>query len=145
MEIKVVVEDEKYLPVYANETDACADLKVKAPKNGKVITPKSVVKFGTGLKVSIPEGYVMLVYPRSSTGFKLHCMFANGTGIIDSGYRDEIQLALYNFGNYSVTIEDGQRVAQFMIIPRPKLDFVQVKDDEEFRKGDRGGGIGSTN
>ena len=145
MKIKVVVEDEKYLPVYAHEADACADLKVKAPKNGKVITPKSVVKFGTGLKVSIPEGYVMLVYPRSSTGFKLHCMFANGTGIIDSGYRDEIQLALYNFGDYSVEIEDGQRVAQFMIIPRPKLDFVQVKDDEEFRKGDRGGGIGSTN
>lgn len=145
MQIKIVVEDEKYLPNYANETDACMDLKVKASKNGKIITPKSMVKFGTGLKVSIPKDHVMLVFPRSSTGFKLHCQFANGTGIIDSGYRDEIHLALYNFGDYSVTLEDGQRIAQFMVIPRPKIELIEVKDDEEFRKGDRGGGIGSTN
>lgn len=145
MEIKVVVEDEKYLPIYANETDACMDLKVKAPKYGKIITPKSMVKFGTGLKVSIPKDHVMLVFPRSSTGFNLHCQFANGTGIIDAGYRGEIHLALYNFGDYSVTLEDGQRVAQFMVIPRPKIELIEVKDDEEFRKGDRGGGIGSTN
>ena len=53
-------------------------------------------------------------------------------------------LALYNYGENAVTLEDGQRIAQFMIIPRPKLELVQVEDDERFREGDRGGGIGST-
>ena len=145
LDIKIVCEDEKYMPEYANDTDACMDLKVKVNSRlGQVITPNSTITIGTGIKVAIPEGYVMLVYPRSSTGFKLKCRLANTVGIIDAGYRDEIKLAIHNFGDYSVTLEDGQRVAQFMIIPRPKLNLVEVKDDENFRNGDRGGGIGST-
>lgn len=144
MKLKIVCDEEKYMPSYANETDACMDLKVKAPKTGKVITPGSIATFGTGIRVAIPEDHVMLVFPRSSTGFKLHCQLANTTGVIDAGYRDEIKLALYNFGEYSVEIEDAQRVAQFVIIPRPKLELIEVKDDDNFRNGDRGGGIGST-
>ena len=58
--------------------------------------PNESRTFRTGVKVAIPEGYVMLVYPRSSTGFKLNCMLANTTGVIDSGYRDEIMIKLYN-------------------------------------------------
>lgn len=144
MELKIVCEDEKYLPTYANKTDACMDLKVKAPARGTIITPKSVVMFGTGVKVAIPKDHVMLVFPRSSTGFKLHCQLANTTGVVDTGYRDEIKLALYNFGDYSVEIDDAQRVAQFIVIPRPQLKLIQVKDNENFRAGDRGGGIGSS-
>lgn len=145
LDIKIVCEDEKYMPQYANNTDACMDLKVKVNSSiGRVITPNTSVTLGTGIKVAVPEDHVMLVFPRSSTGFKLKCMLANTTGIIDSGYRDEVKLAIHNFGEYSVTLEDGQRVAQFMIIPRPKVNLVEVKDDEDFRNGDRGGGIGST-
>lgn len=144
MEIKIVCEDEKYMPKYANITDACMDLKVKVPSRTAVISPNTVRIFGTGCKVSIPEDHVMLIYPRSSTGMKLHCALANGTGVIDTGYRDEIKIALYNFGDYSVEIEDGQRVAQFIVIPRPKLYLKLVNDDDKFRQGDRGGGIGST-
>ena len=71
-------------------------------------------------------------------------MLSNTTGIIDSGYRDEIKLAITNFGNMAVEIVDGQRLAQFMIIPRPKVNLIQVEDNDDFRNGDRGGGIGST-
>jgi dUTPase len=53
-------------------------------------------------------------------------------------------LSLYNYGDKAVQLEDGQRIAQFMIIPRPKLELVQVEDNDEFKSGDRGGGIGST-
>ena len=144
MELKIVCEDEKYLPKYANINDACMDLKVKTPRTGKVLTPGSTMIFGTGIKVSIPDDYVMLIFPRSSTGMKLHCQFANGTGIIDPGYRDEIKVALHNFGDYSVQIEDAQRVAQFIVIPRPHLELKLVNDDKKFREGDRGGGLGST-
>lgn len=143
MELKIVCDDDKYLPTYANEDDACMDLRVRCNKE-TYISPKSTVIFGTGIKVSVPKDHVMLIFPRSSTGFKLHCRFANGTGIIDSGYRDEIKMAIHNFGDYSVNIQDGQRIAQFMIIPRPKIDLVRVNDNAEFRKGNRNGGIGSS-
>ena len=151
MKLKMVVEDEKYKPTYANDTDACMDLKVKIDEDNEnndervaFIMPKETTVFGTGVKVSIPLEHVMLIFPRSSTGIKLHCMLSNTTGVIDSGYRDEIRMAVTNFGNETVCLQDGQRLAQFMIIPRPKLELEFVEDNEDFRQNDRGGGIGSS-
>ena len=151
MKLKIVCEDEKYLPTYANDTDACMDLKVKIEDDNEnndervaFVMPKETKVFGTGIKVSIPLEHVMLIFPRSSTGIKLHCMLSNTTGVIDSGYRDEIRMAVTNFGNETVCLQDGQRLAQFMIIPRPKIELEIVPDNEEFRQGDRLGGIGST-
>ena len=152
MKLKMVVEDEKYKPTYANDTDACMDLKVKIDEDNEnndervaFIMPKETKVFGTGVKVSIPLEHVMLIFPRSSTGIKLHCMLSNTTGVIDSGYRDEIRMAVTNFGNETVCLQDGQRLAQFMIIPRPKLELEFVEDNKEFRENDRCGGIGSSN
>ena len=71
-------------------------------------------------------------------------MLSNTTGVIDSGYRDEIRMAVTNFGNETVCLQDGQRLAQFMVIPRPKLELEFVEDNEEFRQNDRCGGIGSS-
>ena len=151
MKLKMVVEDEKYKPTYANNTDACMDLKVKIEDDNEnndervaFIMPKETKVFGTGVKVSIPLEHVMLIFPRSSTGIKLHCMLSNTTGVIDSVYRDEIRMAVTNFGNETVCLQDGQRLAQFMIIPRPKLELEFVEDNEDFRQNDRGGGIGSS-
>ena len=151
MKLKMVVEDEKYKPTYANDTDACMDLKVKIEDDNEnndervaFIMPKETKVFGTGVKVSIPLEHVMLIFPRSSTGIKLHCMLSNTTGVIDSGYRDEIRMAVTNFGNETVCLQDGQRLAQFMIIPRPKLELEFVEDNEDFRQNDRCGGIGSS-
>lgn len=145
MKLKIVCPDLKYLPQYANETDACMDLKIRVEdEQHGLIAPGMSKKYGTGVQFSIPEDYVMLIFPRSSTGFKLNCMLGNTTGIIDTGYRDEVMLSLHNFGDKAVQLQDGQRVAQFMIIPRPKLELVHVEDDDEFRNGDRGGGIGSS-
>lgn len=152
MKLKMVVEDERYKPMYANDTDACMDLKVKIDEDNEnnnervaFIMPNETKVFGTGVKVSIPLEHVMLIFPRSSTGIKLHCMLSNTTGVIDSGYRDEIRMAVTNFGNETVCLQDGQRLAQFMIIPRPKLELEFVEDNEDFRQNDRGGGIGSSN
>lgn len=143
MKLKIVAED-KYKPQYANDTDACMDLKVCSPDQGVAILPGEVVKVHSGVQVAIPEGYVMKMYVRSSTGIKKNLMLANGTGIIDAGYRDEIIMALYNFGKEPVTLYDGDRVCQFVLLPFPKLEIEQVVDDDVFRHGDRGGGIGST-
>ena len=145
IELKIVCDDEKYLPTYANDTDACMDLKVVIPnKGGFVLAPQQYKVFGTGIKASIPENCVMLVFLRSSAGIKHKLTLMNGTGIIDSGYRDEIKLAIKNTCEQSYIFEDGERIAQFMILPRPKINLNIVPDDEEFKSGIRGGGIGST-
>lgn len=144
LDLKIVCSNEKYLPKYANETDACMDLKIVVPEEKVLIAPYTQKVFSTGCKFQIPEDCVMLVYPRSSTGFKLNLMLSNSTGIIDSGYRDEVKLALYNFGDRAVELVDAQRIAQLVIQKRPKINLIQVEDNEEFREGNRGGGIGST-
>lgn len=147
MDLKIVCSDPKYMPEYANDSDACMDLKVKIDSMAiwdYTVQPRETKVYGTGIQVSIPEDHVMLVFPRSSTGIKLHCMLANTTAVIDTGYRDEIKMAVTNFGNKPVKLQDGQRLAQFMVIPRPKINLIPVQDDEQFRNNDRGGGIGST-
>ena len=164
MKVKFVA-DEKYRPQYANETDACMDIKacirnIEARTlsfdNGRMIQicsdkedsiyimPKETRKVKTGLQVAVPEGYVMKMYVRSSTGIKKNLVLANGTGIIDAGYRDEIIMALHNIGKEPVEIKDGARICQFIMLPYPKIEPEYVEDNEDFRQGDRGGGIGST-
>lgn len=141
IDVKIVCENEKYMPEYATEFDACMDLKACGDYT---VNPKSTKIIDTGIKFSVPKGYVMQMFVRSSVGIKHGCNLANSVGIIDSGFRQTLKVALYNRTNEPVEIKDGQRVAQFMVIPRPKINLVQVQDDEKFREGDRGGGIGST-
>lgn len=157
---KFVVEDEKYKPNYANDTDYCMDVKVKIKKRNvwntetfeftetdsdyDIIAPNDCKTFGTGLKASIPKGWGLFIAPRSSTGFKLKCELANTLGIIDSGYRDEIKMCIHNFGTEPVMLEDGQRICQMYMQPRYKMTPEYVEDNDAFREGDRGGGIGST-
>ena len=160
-DLKIVCKADRYLPQYANETDACMDLKIVVDDEARPekwfnnmnyysdanqcwLFPGEKRLFGTGVQVAVPEDHVMLLYPRSSTGSKLNIMLANTTGVIDTGYRDEVKLCLVNYGNEPVKLEDAQRIAQFMIIPRPKINLCVVKDNDEFRNGDRGGGFGST-
>lgn len=140
MQVNVVVKDE-FKPVYANETDACMDLK---STQDVVIKPGEVCIIDSGVQIAVPEDYVLLMYVRSSTGIKKHLMLANGTGVVDTGFRESIKMALYNFGKEEQEIKIGDRICQFLILPRPKLELNQVEDNEEFRNGDRGGGIGST-
>lgn len=143
IDLKIRVED-KYKPTYANSTDACMDLKACIGENlGTTIQPGETKIIGSGVRCVIPEEHVMMMFVRSSTGIKKNLCLANGTGIIDAGYRDEIKMALHNFGKEPVTIEDGDRVCQFLILPRPFVTLVEATD-EDLEFGNRGGGIGST-
>lgn len=141
--LKIRVDD-KLKPAYANPTDACMDLKADIGEGmGTTIQPGETKIIGSGVRCAIPEGSVMMMFVRSSIGIKKHLCLANGTGIIDAGYRDEIKMALHNFGSEPVTIEHGERVCQFLILPRPEVVLVPA-EDRDLEEGDRGGGIGST-
>lgn len=144
MNIKMVVQDDKYKPSYANNSDYCMDVKVRLENEEEIINPSESKVFGTGLKVAIPQDWGLFLLPRSSTGFKLSCRLANTMGMIDAGYRDEIKVKINNFGQQPVKITDGQRLFQMFILPKYKITPIYTEDNEDFRNGDRGGGIGST-
>lgn len=94
----------------------------------------------TGLAVEIPEGYVGLVFPRSSCS-SMNIIMANCVGVIDSGYRGEIT-AKFKLLSMDGIYKPGERCCQIIIIPYPKIDFAET---DELSSSDRGiGGYGST-
>ena len=146
LEVKFMnmTHDSDNIPKYATINDACMDLRAHLDDATITIKPGETVKISSGIKVAVPIGYVMMMFVRSSLGIKKHLCLANGTGIIDAGYRDEVIMVLHNFGKEPVEIMDGDRVCQFMIIPRPAINLVEETDSNKFNQGNRGGGIGST-
>jgi len=140
VKIKKLVES-AVIPKYSKPGDAGMDLTATS-----VSFEKNYVSYKTGLAVEIPEGFVGLLFPRSSNS-KMDLILTNSVGVIDSGYRGEIELRYKLVGNgitpsvvgaYNV----GDRVGQLIIIPYPKIEFQEV---EELSVTERGvGGYGST-
>lgn len=101
---------------------------------------KSIV-ISTGFYVEIPEGYVGLVFARSSLGFKFDCTLANSVGVIDSDYRGEVKVKIHNHSDKPKMIELNERVAQIVVVPC----FNQFTQVDELSETDRGSnGFGST-
>ncbi len=131
------------IPKYAKDGDAGMDLVAT-----EIISNTTFdVTYGTGIAMEIPKGYVGLVFPRSSIR-KTDLSLTNCVGVIDSGYRGEIQATFKKvFGKNDVRLDEldykvGDRIAQIMIIPYPSVNFVEV---DELSQTDRGeGGFGST-
>lgn len=125
---------EAVIPKYQNHGDAGMDVHSVS----KTETEK-YIEYGTGLALEIPEGYVCLIFPRSSVS-KKDLMLANSVGVLDSGYRGELKLRFQKFGedNYEV----GERIGQILIIPHPKIEIEEVLELSETIRGD--GGFGSS-
>ena len=135
------------IPTYAKPGDAGMDLySIDAAWEGPLVT------YYTGLSMEIPEGYVGLLFPRSSV-YKTGQRLTNSVGVIDSGYRGEIMIK-YTRGedvvnqnniNSSMSFEEyepGDRVGQLIIMPYPNIEF---EETEELSLTSRGsGGYGST-
>lgn len=103
--------------------------------------PNYSKKVPLGVAVEIPEGYVMLLIPRSST-WKTPLRMPNSVGVIDSDYRGEVCALLRNTSNFTFTTDIGERLVQGVIVPVPE---VQVQEVEELSETSRGvGGFGST-
>lgn len=137
--------DKAQMPVYSTEHAACFDL-FSVNSVPKTVRPGSTEVFGTGLAFEIPEGHVMLVFSRSGHGFKNNIRLANGTGVIDADYRGEVKVKLSaddrGDWNAGLCIEAGDRIAQAIIIPFPKVEFDLAEVLSETDRGE--GGFGST-
>lgn len=124
------------IPTKAHETDAGFDLRAT-----ECIRVGELLHVRTGIAVSIPHGYAGLLFPRSSiykTGYSL----ANSVGVIDSDYRGEICINMYQITGGRADYAAGDKVCQLIIIPIPKIEFEEVEELDETERGN--GGFGST-
>ena len=127
------------MPVRAHEGDAGADL-VAIEKT--VIPPGQRRDVGTGLAMAIPAGYAGFVQPRSGLAFKHGIMVVNSPGLIDSGYRGEIRVSLYNSGSDPFVVGVGERIAQLVVQRVEEAMFVEVAELPQSVRGN--GGFGSS-
>ena len=125
-------------PTYATDGAACFDFYADDAK--KVFYHETV---STGISVEIPIGHAMLIYSRSGHAAKYNVRLSNCVGVIDSDYRGEVKIMLIRDGVDKVlVVEKGDRIAQGMIVPVERVEFVEC---EELSETDRGnGGFGST-
>jgi len=128
------------IPSYAKEGDAGMDLVATS-----IISNTSTqITYGIGLALEIPKGFVGLIFPRSSVR-KTRLMLSNCVGVVDSGYRGELQATFNKINNDSVSENDykvGDRIAQIMIIPHPPIEFEEADELSDTERGE--GGFGST-
>lgn len=128
-------------PTYGTEFSAGADLY--ACEGGEIIIKSGETKLiHTGLSLQIPEGYAGLIYARSGIATKRGLAPANKVGVIDSDYRGEIMVSLYNHSETEQTIADGERIAQIVITPFLKVDYTECETLTDTKRGV--GGFGST-
>ena len=138
--IKKVRENAK-IPTYGTEYAAGADLYACIEKE-EVFAPGETKLIPTGISMAIPTGYVGLVYARSGLASKRGLAPANKVGVIDSDYRGEIFVALHNHSTEEKTIDKEERIAQIVIAPYLKAEFLETEELDETSRGE--GGFGST-
>ena len=131
------------VPTYAHNGDACFDIYAMGDMEKPVdIPPGRAATIPTGISFEVPMGYVMLIFSRSGHGFKHGVRLSNAVGVIDAGYRGEVQVALQNDGKGRFKVAHGDRIAQAMIIPRPVIELVEADELSDTSRGT--GGFGST-
>ena len=129
------------LPTYGTALAAGADLYacLDAPVT---VAPGTAAFIPTGIALEVPVGCAGLIYARSGMACKRGLAPANKVGVVDSDYRGEITVVLYNHGQVSQTVEDGERIAQFVITPvlTPIYEEAETLSDTARNVG----GFGST-
>lgn len=120
--------------------------RVREDSTGRfiLIEPGERILIPTGLIFSIPFGFAIHVYIRSSVGLKKGLSMANGVGYIDSDYRDEVMLPLFNSTRAQIRVDHLERLAQGALAPICRTPLVQL-DERPKAVGNRKGGFGSTN
>jgi dUTP pyrophosphatase len=128
------------LPQYATQGSAAFDLAASDPIT---IAPGEVTLVPTGLVIEVPAGLFLAVFARSSTPLKRGLMVANGVGVVDSDYcgpSDEIKVPVINVSKAAVTLAAGDRIAQGILLPAPRVEWEEVAEVSSASRG----GFGST-
>jgi|694.fasta_scaffold53812_9 dUTP pyrophosphatase len=126
------------IPTYSKDGDAGMDLTITNIKENTTFS----ISYGFGIAMEIPKGYVGLVFPRSSVRNQ-DLILSNCVGVIDSGYRGELQATFKKTqGLDSISYNVGERGAQIVILPYPQIRMVESNELSNTERGE--GGFGST-
>ena len=142
MEVKIKkLNPNAVIPTYAKPGDAGMDLVATSI----ILDTKTQITYGLGIALEIPDGFVGLVFPRSSVR-NTDLSLSNCVGVVDSKYRGELQATFNKKGVSQIdgghTYMVGDRVAQIMILPYPQIHFEEVEELSNTERGE--GGFGST-
>ena len=129
------------LPKYKTEGSSGLDLMAFIEKSIK-LNPKESVLVPTGISVAIAEDLEIQIRPRSGLAAKSNISVLNTPGTIDSDYRGEIKVILFNHGNNEFIINNKDRIAQMVLAPIIKAEFEEVDELPDTIRGE--GGFGST-
>jgi len=136
------LREDAVVPERAYEGDAGLDL---AACERVELGPGERAVVGTGLAVAIPEGYAGFVQPRSGLADRHGISIVNAPGLIDSGYRGEINVILLNTDRSTpFVVEYGMRIAQLVVLPVPALALIETDDLPATERGVRGHGSSGT-
>ena len=129
------------LPEYKTSGASGMDLIAFIEKSVSVKSKTSSI-IPTGLSVAFQEKYEIQIRPRSGLAAKNNITVLNTPGTIDSDYRGELKIIIYNHGNKDFVIKNGDRIAQMILVPIVKIEFEETNDLPETIRGE--GGFGST-
>jgi dUTP pyrophosphatase len=128
------------VPAYAHPGDAGADL---VSTEALRLEPGQRALVGTGVRIALPDGYVAFVVPRSGLAARHGITIVNSPGTVDAGYRGEVKVSLLNTdASQAYDVAVGDRIAQLIILPVPRVRFVAVDELPDSARGE--GGFGST-
>ena len=130
------------LPSYATAGAAAMDLRACLPDGDISVVPGDLVMMSIGFCVELPEGIEMQIRARSGMALKRGLMIPNAPGTVDSDYRGEVKVGLYNYGTEPVVISHGDRIAQAVIADVLQVACVEVSELSDTDRGS--GGFGST-
>ncbi len=142
--VKILIKKtskEVITPKYKTDGSSGVDLSAFLDKE-VVIKPNSSELIPTGLQVAIPEELEIQIRPRSGLAAKESIGVLNSPGTIDSDYRGELKIILFNHGNKDFIINNGDRIAQMVLVPILKMEFEEVESLPDTIRGQ--GGFGST-
>jgi dUTP pyrophosphatase len=132
------LRDDAVLPAQAYAGDAGFDL---AACERREVRPGERAVIPTGLAVEIPDGHGGFVLPRSGLAARHGITLLNAPGLIDAGYRGEVQVVFHNTdGEETFVVEPGMRIAQLVVLPVPELTLVEQDELAASERGDRGFG-----
>jgi dUTP pyrophosphatase len=128
------------LPAYGTDEAAGFDL---AAAHDVTVQPRAIALVRTGLIIEVPSGHCLAIFARSSTPLKRGLIVANGVGIVDpdySGPEDEVMIQLLNITDTAVQVRRGDRLAQGIILPAPRVRWDEVTEIRGMTRG----GFGAT-
>ena len=138
----VKLNENAIVPTYGSKCAAGADLYALIDGDCVTIAPGETLLIHTGIAMQIPDGYAGMIFARSGIATKRGLAPANKVGVIDSDYRGEIMVPLHNHTNIPQTLQNGERMAQMVIMPYIQAQFTEADtlDDTDRAQG----GFGST-